>query len=141
MDKNDHLPPERKLQFLDIQNTFLQQARQYAQKESLDQKHPTGAVIVKDGVVIGRGANGSSFHTLFGCIRKLFRIKSGTGYWMCPGCSTKNHAEQKAIRDAKKNGHDTTGADMYLWGHTYCCKWCWAAMIKAEIRDVYLEKK
>lgn len=65
-------------------------------------------------------------------------VKSGTKYWLCPGCNTHNHAEQKALADAHKKGEPVEGADIYLWGHTYCCRWCWKAMLKAGIKDVYL---
>lgn len=134
----DHLPTGKELKFVAPENPFLQAAKACAQEHSLDPQHPTGAVVVKDGKVLGKGANGSSFHSRFGCPRKLLKIKSGTGYWMCPGCSTKNHAEQKALADCLKNGKDPKGADIYLWGHSYCCKWCWAAMEKHGIREVFL---
>lgn len=135
-----HLPEGRELQFLDSDNEFIQAAKTCALEESLDKSHPTGAVVVQGGVIIGKGANGSSFHEDFGCPRKVLKIKSGTGYWMCSGCSTKNHAEQKALRDCVQNGKDPKGADVYLWGHSYCCKWCWAGMAKAGVKNVFLEK-
>lgn len=134
-----HLPVGRTLKFLSLENKFLQAAKDCALQDSLDPEHPTGAVVVKDGNIIGKGANGSSFHPHFGCPRKLLKVKSGTGYWMCPGCSTKNHAEQKALADCLKHGQDPKGADVYLWGHSYCCKWCWKAMEQAGVKDVFLE--
>jgi deoxycytidylate deaminase len=59
-------------------------------------------------------------------------------YWTCYGCSPKFHAEQSALHDAKKNGHDTVGAELYLWGHWWCCESCWEKMIDAGIGKVFL---
>ena len=133
-----HLPEGRTINRLPEDHRLIQAAKAVALAESLDDKRPTGAVVVKDGEIIGQGANGSWFHKRFFCVRKLLRVKSGTKYWLCPGCWTSNHAEQKAIANTKKNGYDPTGADVYLWGHTYCCRWCWAKMIEHDIKEVYL---
>jgi deoxycytidylate deaminase len=48
------------------------------------------------------------------------------------------HAEPRAVRDARKNCSDINDADLYLWGHWWCCKPCWDAMIGAGIKNVYL---
>ena len=37
-----------------------------------------------------------------------------------------------------KNGHDTVGADLYLWGHWWACAPCWNAIIESGIENVYL---
>src|SRR3989344_441935 len=39
-----------------------------------------------------------------------------------------------------KNGHETIGADLYLWGHWWACQPCWNAIIEAGIENVYLLK-
>ncbi|NCP67663.1 hypothetical protein GW756_05335 [bacterium] len=140
MHKLPYLPAGREIFYVDIDHDFMQLAFNVARKGSLDTLHPTGAVLVKDGVPIGAGANGSSFHTRLGCVRKLLRVPTGKFYSLCSGCSPKNHAEQKAIKDALKRKKDPKGADLYLWGHWWCCQSCWQAMIDAGIRDVYLPK-
>jgi tRNA(Arg) A34 adenosine deaminase TadA len=123
--------------------------KEVTKKDSTEYNHPTGSVIVKDGKVVGTGANQSifknkwiqDFHKKYFCIRKIFKIPTGTKYWMCPGCAQfRNHAEPQSIRDAhKKHGPESTrGATMYHWGHWWCCKPCWDAMIAAGIKDVYL---
>jgi deoxycytidylate deaminase len=43
-----------------------------------------------------------------------------------------------AIKDVATNGLDCQGADLYLYGHWWCCESCWKAMIAAKIRNVYL---
>jgi deoxycytidylate deaminase len=62
-------------------------------------------------------------------------------YWTCSGCSPKFHAEQSAIRNAQKNGHDLHGADLYLWGHWWCCENCWEKMIDVGIKKVFLAEE
>lgn len=124
----------------------MAETKAYTLEHSTDQKHPTGALIVKDGKVLGRGANKSALtnktlvaiHSKY-CIRRILKIKTGTKYWMCPGCaSSALHSEPHAIKDAQKKFGDITGADLYHWGHWWCCQPCWDAMIKAGIKDVYL---
>ena len=136
-----YIPKGKELLYVDSDHEFMQMARHAAQQGSLDKSHPTGAVLVQAGIPIGAGANGSSLHTRIGCVRKLFRVPTGQLYGLCGGCSPKNHAEQKAIKDALKKGKHVEGADIYLWGHWWCCESCWKAMIKAGINNVYLPKK
>ncbi len=117
--------------------------------KSTDKNHPTGAVLVKEGTIIGRAANQAGFkkHTLIRfhekgwCVRRCLKVKSGTRYWLCPGCAShENHAEALAVKDAIKNvgREEVVGADLYLYGHWWCCKPCWDAMIGGGIRNVYL---
>lgn len=124
------------------ENKFMQAAKNAAHIFSTDSGHPTGSVVVKDGIIVGRGGNRSLFHKYFGCVRKGLRkivsIPSGKRYWTCYGCSPKFHAEQSAIRDAKKKGHSLGGADLYLWGHWWCCESCWEKIINAKIERVFL---
>lgn len=119
-------------------NEFMQAAKAVAQEQSLDSTMPTGTVLVKDGEIIGRGANGSNYHETNGCERVRQNIPTGQGYELCEGCSPKNHSEPRAIADAEANGNDTEGADAYLWGHWWCCEPCWTSMIKAGIKQVVL---
>lgn len=125
----------------------MSETKRVALELSTDKNHPTGSIIVKDGKIIGIGANQSAIknkfllnlHKNYICIRKILKIKSGEKYWLCPGCaSSRMHAEPRSISNAKKKGIDTVGSDMYHWGHWWCCKPCWDAMIDAGIKDVYL---
>lgn len=142
-----YLPEGREILYVPEDNEFMKEAREVAKKLSTDSCQPTSAIVVKNGQIIGRGANQvpvtnkkfQKLHRNGMCIRKKLKVKSGTKYWMCPGCSpNKNHAEPQSIDDAKKNGADTNGADLYHWGHWWCCKPCWDAMIAAGIKNVYL---
>ncbi len=133
-----YLPDGRTILYVPAEHPFMQAAKKVAETESLDEKHRTGAVIVKNEKLLGQGANGSMLHKRWGCIRKLIKAPTGKLYGLCSGCSPKNHAEQKAIATVLKAGERTEGADLYLWGHWWCCQSCWAAMIKAGIKNVYL---
>lgn len=141
-----YLPEGRSFVYVPVTDPFMAETRRVTFERSTDSMQPTGAVIVKDGKVIGVGANKSrlttrwlrTLHNKF-CIRRLFRIKSGTKYYLCPGCASSHmHAEPHAIKDAQKKGHDIQGADLYHWGHWWCCKPCWDAMIAAGIKNVHL---
>ena len=133
-----YLPNGRKILYVSADNQFMQAAQLAAETMSLDVAHKTGAVVVRNDEILGRGANGSHFHTFPGCVRKFLKAKTGTLYWACPGCSPKHHAEPSSLRDALRNGHNLEGADLYLWGHWWCCQGCWQRMIKAGIKNVYL---
>lgn len=133
-----YLPAGRTILYVPADNPFMQEARAYAREHSLDDSVKTGAVVVKNGAVIGRGANGSDYHQNHGCKRTQLGIPTGHGYELCEGCHPKNHAEPRAIADAEINDGDTIGADLYLWGHWWACARCWNAIIEAGIENVYL---
>jgi deoxycytidylate deaminase len=155
-----YLPKGRIIEYVSADDEFMKEAMRLRNSESTDVQHPTGAVVVKDGVVIGCGANRSAlknekllqFHKDTFCVRRFLKIPSGQKYWLCPGCaSCKQHAESRAIKDAlrkvKNAKGDSTGkstiqliagADLYLYGHWWCCKPCWDNMIAAGIDRVFL---
>ncbi len=141
-----YLPEGRTILYVPAGNSFMAAAKDCMEKNSTDRKQPTGAVIVKNGQIIGSGANKWRLHTDWQfrlhnrfCIRRLLHVKSGTKYYLCPGCaSSEMHAETQAVQDALKRNADTTDADLYLWGHWWCCKPCWDSMIGGKIKNVYL---
>lgn len=135
------MPKEGRILYVDTSNDYIADARAYAQVESLDQIMPNSSVIVKNGNVIARGANGSDYHEKHGCERVRRDIATGQGYELCEGCHPKNHGEQKAIVNALANGFDNlSGAEIYLWGHWWCCESCWGVMLANGIDTVYLLK-
>lgn len=143
-----YLPDGKEIKYVGGDDKYMKLAKEAARKLSTDSLQPTGAVVVLDNEVVGKGANHSALgknkwfnekHKKGLCTRKILNIPSGKGYWTCPGCVTnKNHAEGSAIRDALKNVKDISGANLYLWGHWWCCKTCWDSMINAGINQVYL---
>lgn len=116
--------------------------------ESTDQRHPTSAVVVKDGKIIAMDTNQTGYkykilikwHQTWFCIRHWFKIRSGTHYWLCPGCAkSRDHAESRVARKTvERCGDKAMGATLYLYGHWWCCKPCCDAMVKAGITRVVL---
>ncbi len=133
-----YIPLNRTIEYVPKDNAFILMAKEFARNNSLDKTMPGAAVVVKDGEVIGIGANGSDYHEKHGCERVRQGCGSGKGYELCEGCHPKNHSEPSAIADAQSNGFTTEGADIYLWGHWWCCESCWNVMISAGIAQVYL---
>ena len=133
-----YLPEGRTFGYVPEHNVFMRMAKEFAEHRSLDEVMPGGALIVRVGFIIGQGANGSNYHKEQPCQRIILGCKTGEGYEFCEGCHPKNHSESRAINHAQNSGYDTRKADLYLWGHWWCCKWCWDVMIEAGIKDVYL---
>ncbi len=75
---------------------------------------PFGAVIVKDGKIVGKGKN------------EVLKNHDAT-----------NHAEMMAIKDASKNlnTHDLSGCTLYT--SCYPCPMCMSAAIWANIKEIY----
>ena len=97
-----YIPEGRTILYMPISNQFMAEAKEYARVNSLDKEMPNTSVIVKDGVIIGRGANGSTYHQTHICERVKRNIPTGEGYELCEGCHPKNHGESRAIKNAKE---------------------------------------
>ncbi|MFA6520036.1 MAG: deaminase [Candidatus Paceibacterota bacterium] len=133
-----YIPKGREILYVPLSNLYMTQARDYARVNSLDKEMPNTSIIVKAGKVIGIGANGSNYHEQHGCERVRQNIPTGEGYELCEGCHPKNHGESRAINDAIEKGNDPKEADLYMWGHWWCCKNCWEKIISSGIKNVYL---
>ena len=94
---------------------FMEAALQEAY-EGIEKNHggPFGAVVVKDGRIVGRGHN-----------RVLYKKD--------PTC----HGEMEAIRDACKNlgTHDLTGCQLYTTAEP--CPMCLRGILWSNIQEVY----
>jgi len=133
-----YMPEAGRIVYEPADNVFMQTAKAYARAHSLDKIMPNCSLLVKDGKIIGRGANGSTYHDTHECERVKCGIPTGQGYELCEGCHPKNHGEPKAIADALAHGHDVRGAEVYMWGHWWCCEPCWNAMLEHEITTAHL---
>ena len=142
MNKTDYpyIPDGHEHDYVGMDNEYMQMAKAYAKEHSLDSVMPTASIIVKDGRVIGMGVNGSSYHKTHECERVKRGIPTGQGYELCEGCNPKNHSEPRAVAAATLAGHGTQGADLYLWGHWWCCEPCWTSMLGAGIKKTHLVK-
>ena len=144
-----YLPEGKEIFVVPESNQFMIEAKRVRDMQSTDLNHSTGAVVVKDGIIIGSAANQAGFkhpiliglHRKGACVRKILKVKSGTKYWLCPGCSThQDHAESGAVKDAiaKVGEAKVKGSDVYLYGHYWCCKPCWDNMLVAGVDKVYV---
>ena len=96
-------------------NEFMKAAKELADSNIVTKVGgPFGAVVVKDGKIIGRGSN----HVL------------GNN-------DPTAHAEVMAIRDACKNigSYDLSGCEIYT--SSYPCPMCFSAVIWANIKKIY----
>lgn len=143
--KYPYLPEGRAFFYVSLENPFMALAKE-AHFKSDDLKNPTGAVIVKDGKIIASASNKNFLNNKFliklhkkFCIRRFLRIPTGKFYGLCFGCTGYHaHAERRVVDQALKKNIDIKGADLYLYGHWWCCKSCWDSMISAGIKNVYL---
>ncbi len=129
-----YMPEDKHVLYVDLDNEFMLEAKKLI-KGGACAKQPAGAVIVKDGKIIGRGTNAGKL------MNECARWGSATGqnYHLCKEvCHQEGHAEDMAVRDAIKNKFNCEGADIYMYGHWYCCKPCWDIMNEHKIANVYL---
>jgi dihydrofolate reductase len=121
---------------------FMDEAFEVEKEQSLDKGFPVGVVYVKDGKVVARGANGSTYHDEHGCERKRLGIPTGQGYELCEGCHPKNHGEAKAVKIAKDNHtyENLKGATAYMHGHYWACESCNQKMEEAGIIKLVMSK-
>jgi deoxycytidylate deaminase/5'-deoxynucleotidase YfbR-like HD superfamily hydrolase len=136
--KYPYMPKGKKILYVSEKNKFMVLARVRAEQSGCV-KQATGAILVKNGKIIGQGTNAGRKLTV--CPRVLRGSATGQDYHLCKeNCAQEGHSEVMAVRDAKKNGHDFNGADLYLYGHWWCCHNCWDTMIEAGVKNVYLLK-
>ncbi|MFA5132185.1 MAG: hypothetical protein WC444_02545 [Candidatus Paceibacterota bacterium] len=135
---------------------LMQAAKEAATKYSLTPLYPIGILAVKGKDILCASGNGNGYHEsnihaeghIEGCRRRFVsqervknggeKIKPGEEFDLCIGCHTDFHAESNLIRKAVDLGVDLRGADMYMYGHYWCCGSCWGKMNKAGIRKVFL---
>ena len=135
-----YLPNDRSFRFVGEADPLMMAAALARKECAGDSTYPVGAVLVRDGVVLARAGNGynqgpGEKHI---CPRIVMNCPSGTGYDLCHLHDSPGHAEPQLMAVAKEQGIQTVGADVYLYGHWWCCVSCWKVMIDAGVRDVYL---
>ncbi len=130
------LPEGRKILYVSLNNEFMVKAKEICKKSGCI-KQPTGAVIVKDNKVMGTGTNAGKLVEV--CPR--WDSPTGEGYDKCKNiCQQTGHAEANAVKEMMANYSESEyqGADLYLYGHWWCCKNCWEEIEKGKIANIYL---
>ncbi|MDD3244710.1 MAG: deaminase [Candidatus ainarchaeum sp.] len=104
-------------------------------KKSLCLRKQIGAVIVKNKKVIGKGSNGNSKNippcSIIGCAKNYFKYRPGQKNELCTGIC----AEQRAIIDALKKGHNLKNASIYCT-HSPCYA-CVRYFVELDIKKIY----
>ncbi|RJO61452.1 hypothetical protein C4544_02980 [candidate division WS5 bacterium] len=133
-----YLPEGREIFHVGEDDPNMQEAKKMWAKSTCT-KQRTGAVVVRDGEVIGR-ANNTVKNAPDECPRDKEGFKTGEGYHLCKDVceQVQGHSEANAVKNAQTESRETEGGDIYLYGHWWCCKGCWDEMIKGGIRHVYL---
>lgn len=140
-EKIPYIAPDREIKYVPLKNRWMLEAKKMADEQTGCVWWPTGAVIVKNEKIIGYGSNPAEL--VVPCPRWVNKCPTGEGYNLCNDVCKRigyGHSEYAAIENAKENNNDAYGADLYLYGHWWCCKKCWDAMIAAGIKNVYLLK-
>lgn len=134
-----YLPEGRQFKFVGEDNDFMKEARVARETLAGDPSYPVGIVMVKDGQIVARAGNGyNQGRQTHVCPRLVLECPSGTGYDLCDLHVSAGHSEPMVVKEAQKAGIDTKGADVYMYGHWWCCEPCWKSMLDAGVRDVYL---
>jgi tRNA(Arg) A34 adenosine deaminase TadA len=133
--------PKQGYKFVDLNNKYMQEAMKAAKEMAYDSGNetstPIGGVFVKNGEIILKASNGSTYHKENGCERKKLGIV-GKDYELCPGCSAKVHCEANAVRQAEEKHIDIYESDFYMFGHYWCCELCCKKLSKYNIKNYYL---
>ena len=134
-----YLPDGREILFVPLENKWMKEAKKITDTLSGCSWWPTGAVIVKNEKIIGVGANKGIWQPL--CPRVENNCPTGEGYHYCKDiCQQDGHAEVSSVNNTLENNEDPQDADIYLFGHWWCCEPCWNKMIKHGVKNVYLLK-
>lgn len=123
-------------EYVAASHPFMQEAYKEACRSGCGSRQ-IGAVIVKEGIIIAHGHNGRDRKSEQ-CPRVEQNLPSGIGYEMCPHCVEENHVEADAIRNARLEGVDTAGGEIYIFGHWWACEPCWGKIRAAGIKKIYL---
>jgi len=87
-----------------------------------------GALIVKDGIFIGFGHNGTNYP------HECFKNKSGLSFAEGDVYCVGTHAEQDALMQAHSNTHSVLGSILYTTMRP--CLACTKMIIKSGVREV-----
>lgn len=134
------MPEGHQLKYVPVDDPFIIEAAKAREACAGDPLYPVGIVLVKDGVVVARAGNGFNREPeeVHVCPRVVLECPSGTGYDLCTLHDAPGHSEQMLIKEARALGIDPTGADAYMYGHWWACEPCWATLLEAGIRDLYV---
>lgn len=130
-----YLPAGRSIEYVPESHPMMARAKELWAANQKYCRQSTASVVARAGIIIGEGQDGGERVLAF-CPRQALGCKSGEGYEFCPGCNPVNHSEPKALRGLLNGG--AGGAELYLYGHWWCCKPCWDVILDAGVERVFL---
>jgi deoxycytidylate deaminase len=131
-----YMPPGCEIVYVKDDNPFIQAAKKVA-LESGCVKQSTGAVIVIDNQIVAQGSNAGLRVEV--CPRVVEKCATGKGYHHCKEtCKQDGHAEEQTAKDFQRKALSSEGAEMFLWGHWWCCEPCWDWIKKIGLTKVHL---
>lgn len=141
--------------FVPSDNQYMILAKNAALQHSLTSVFPIGIVAVKNGNILATAGNGNGYHEkninseghIKGCVRRFVsneqektggqKLLSGEGFELCTGCSVDSHAESNLLKSVPTKSV-LEDADVYMYGHFWCCEDCWKKLLDAKIQNVYI---
>ena len=125
----------------DKQAWYFQIAKDVSERSPCTRRK-TGTLLVKDGVIIATGYNGSVRGSYncgedVSCLKDKHKEPSYASYVHCPAI----HGEVNAVINAARSGLSTIGTTMYLYSSTHHegepCIYCRRVMVNAGVKDCY----
>lgn len=128
-------------EYVNLDNPWMQRAREVRSGLGRGCNWSVGAVLVRDDEELSVGGNNEEVteQPLF-CVRRVLGCTSGVDYHLCDLCSG-SHAEQSALKKARQNNIDVSGATVYLYGHWWGCKSCWDELVQAGVSRMCLVER
>ncbi|MBU1126167.1 hypothetical protein KJ758_00995 [Patescibacteria group bacterium] len=135
-----YMPEGRSLEYVPADHPYMLEAKKAREECAGDPLFPNGAILVRDGQVMVRAGNGynQGSQTVHVCPRVVQECPSGTGYDLCPLHDHDGHAEAMLMKVATEQGINVHGADVYMYGHWWCCEPCWTKMIEVGVARVFV---
>ncbi|MBI2551187.1 hypothetical protein HYV73_02465 [Candidatus Uhrbacteria bacterium] len=135
-----YTPPGKEYFFVPHDHPFMGEAQRAQEELSGDTLYPVGIVLVKDGHVVARAANGfgkkaTNRHI---CPRVVLECKTGEGYDLCHVHDPDGHSEPMLMKAAEEQGIDTTGTSAYMYGHWWACEPCWKTLLDHGVDKLYI---
>lgn len=134
-----YMPEGHQLKYASADDPFMVEAAKAREELAGDPSYPVGIVMVKEGCVVARAGNGfNRGRRVHVCPRLVLECPTGVGYDLCDLHESPGHAESQVLKVAREAGIDPQGGDLYLYGHWWACEPCWATLLEAGIRDLYV---
>jgi deoxycytidylate deaminase len=138
--KRPFTPVGQEYRFVPYDHPFMIEAKEAQEQCAGDSLYPVGIVLVKDGEVVARAANGFNKKAVLRhiCPRIVLECKTGEGYDLCHVHDPEGHSEPMLMKVAKEAGIDPAGGSAYMYGHWWACEPCWKTLLDHGVKELYI---